>query len=85
MVLWEFADFENCPGKNERIWDIICKKFGDVELVKDESEEQIVHLLPQEQINFGFMNGYLGILHKYLYDINVFDSYINLNFAKKLH
>lgn len=31
------------------------------------------------------MNGYGGILHKYLYDINVFDSYINLNFAKKLH
>lgn len=38
----------------------------DVELLKSELEEQVVHLLPQEQINFGFMNGYGGILYKYL-------------------
>ena len=86
-----------CHGNCGNLWILKIaqekmKEYGisiarnrDVELVKDELEEQIVHLLPQEQINFGFMNGYGGILHKYLYDINVFDSYINLNFAKKLH
>lgn len=63
-------DFENCPGKMKE-YGISIARNRDVELVKDELEEQIVHLLPQEQINFGFMNGYGGILHKYLYDINV--------------
>lgn len=42
----------------------------DVELLKSELEEQVVHLLPQEQINFRFMNGYGGILYKCLQDIH---------------
>lgn len=94
---WKRDSDSLCHGNCGNLWILKIaqekmKEYGisiarnrDVELVKDELEEQIVHLLPQEQINFGFMNGYGGILHKYLYDINVFDSYINLNFAKKLH
>ena len=52
-------------------YGIPVKRDRDVELPKDELEEQIVHLLPQEQINFGFMNGYGGILYKRLQGMNV--------------
>ena len=48
----------------------------DVELLKGELEKEIVHLLPQEQINFGFMNGYGGILYQCLQDISVPGSHI---------
>lgn len=54
------------------------KRDRDVELLKDELEEQIVHLLPQEQINFGFMNGYGGILYKRSYDTNATKNHIEL-------
>ena len=37
-----------------------------------------VHLLPQEQINFGFMNGYGGILYKRSYDTNATKNHIEL-------
>lgn len=48
----------------------------DVELLKGELEKEIVHLLPQEQINFGFMNGYGGILYQCWQDISVPGSHI---------
>ena len=54
-------DFENRPGKMKE-YGISIEGEWDVELLKSELEEQVVHLLPQEQINFGFMNGYGGIL-----------------------
>ena len=59
-------------------YGIPVKRDRDVELPKDELEEQIVHLLPQEQINFGFMNGYGGILYKCLQDIHATESHIEL-------
>ena len=57
-------------------YGISVEREWDVELVKDELEEQIVYLLPQEQINFGFMNGYGGILYQCLQDISVPGSHI---------
>ena len=78
----------NCRNIGREIWEIAqekMKEYGipvkrdrDVELLKDELEEQIVHLLPQEQINFGFMNGYGGILYKRSYDTNATKNHIEL-------
>ena len=62
--------------KQDQRYDV--KRDRDVELLKDELEEQIVHLLPQEQINFGFMNGYGGILYKRSYDTNATKNHIEL-------
>lgn len=73
----EFVDFENRSEKMKE-YGISVEREWDVELMKNALEEQIVHLLPQEQINFGFMNGYGGILYKCLQDIHATESHIEL-------
>ena len=70
--IWEIAQ------EKMKEYGIPVKRDRDVELLKDELEEQIVHLLPQEQINFGFMNGYGGILYKRSYDTNATKNHIEL-------
>ncbi len=50
----------------------------DAEFWKSELEEGIIHLLPQEQINFGFMNGYGGMLYKQLYNTNAIKNHMEL-------
>ena len=77
-----------CHGNSGNLWTLRItqekmKEYGisiegewDVELLKSELEEQVVHLLPQEQINVGFMNGCGGILYKRLHDINTTESHI---------
>ena len=64
--------------KKMKEYGISVEREWDVELMKNALEEQIVHLLPQEQINFGFMNGYGGILYKCLQDIHATESHIEL-------
>ena len=85
---WKRDSYCLCHGNCGNFWILEIaqekmKEYGisverewDVELVKDELEEQIVYLLPQEQINFGFMNGYGGILYQCLQDISVPGSHI---------
>ena len=77
-----------CHGNCGNLWILRIaqekmKEYGisiegewDVELLKSELEEQVVHLLPQEQINVGFMNGCGGMLYKRLHDINTTESHI---------
>ena len=73
-----FLDFGKIAQEKMKEYGIPVKRDRDVELLKDELEEQIVHLLPQEQINFGFMNGYGGILYKRSYDTNATKNHIEL-------
>ena len=79
-----------CHGNcgNFWIWEIAqekMKEYGisiegewDAEFWKSELEEGIIHLLPQEQINFGFMNGYGGMLYKQLYNTNAIKNHMEL-------
>lgn len=61
--IWEIAQ------EKMKEYGIPVKRDRDVELLKDELEEQI---------NFGFMNGYGGILYKRSYDTNATKNHIEL-------